>query len=285
MPDDQREVGLVGCPWADAVIDIMAHERLRRANRDDVPVIVTRPGPAEVLVWTASRSRPGRIEPPPIDRWLDATERARAAAMRPADQDGFVLARALLRGVLAAMLGLPPDRVPLAATCACGRPHGRVRVVTGNARVDRSLHLSITRSGPRVAVAVAGRPVGVDLTSVAAVADASVAGVAFGPGEAAWWAGDVDDRASALARAWARKEAALKAVGTGLTIEPSMVDVRTGVTTVRLGRLARVVRLVDLPEHRGEAGAVALVVPAGRARGDVPVRLDVRDGGPVLDGA
>lgn len=267
-----------------------------RTDVEDGRVTPSRPGPADVLVWTAPAATP---LPPHCRSWLDAVEQARAAAMPPAERDAFTLARALLRGALATLLGSSPEQVSLRAVCACGRPHGQVHVATDGPRGGPRLHVSVTRSGPDVAVAVAALPVGVDVTSVAAVSRAPLADVALGPDEAAWWAGDVTDRPHAIARAWARKEAALKALGTGLGLDPSAVDVRADEVRVRLGTTSRTVRLVDLPAAAvsegtvGAAdtvgtertvGAVAVVTPTGRARTTIAVHLDVRDGAPLLGG-
>lgn len=243
-------------------------------------VTVPRLGPEDVLVWTTPRSSP---LPRHCASWLDAVEQARAAAMPPADRAAFVQARALLRGALGALLELPPERVRLAAACACGRPHGQVRVDTGPSRTGQQLHVSITRSSPYAAVAVSRRAVGVDITSVAAVARAPLAEVTLGREEAAWWSA-AGAPAWALARAWARKEAALKAVGTGLDVDPSTVDVRAHLATLELAHRSAIVRLVDLPTASDVAGAVAVVVAADRGRAHGQVRLGLRDGRSVLEG-
>lgn len=243
-------------------------------------VSLPRPGPRDVLVWTAPRSWP---LPPHCAQWLDDIEQTRAATMPPAERETFVLARALLRGALGAVLGADPGHVTLTAACPCGRPHGRVRVGSGP-RGRRSLHVSVTRTGPLVAVAVAARPVGVDVTSVATASRAPLVDVALGPGEAAWWAGDVVDRPFALAQAWARKEAVLKAVGTGLDLAPSAVDVRGPLTRVALDGRTTTVRIVDLPVRAGQAGAVAVVAAGRDPRSRAAVRLEVHDGAVVLGG-
>lgn len=67
----------------------------------------------------------------------------------------------------------------------------------------RSVHVSLARSGTHLVTAIAGTPVGVDVE----VATINVlAELVLAPGETA-----------DLARAWTRKEAVLKARGTGLT--------------------------------------------------------------------
>ena len=83
---------------------------------------------------------------------------------------------------------------------ACGsHRHGRPWV----RHDDRHVHVSLSRSGPHLVTAVATQTVGIDVEH--AVVDVLP--------ELVLAAGETDD----LARSWARKEAVLKARGTGLT--------------------------------------------------------------------
>lgn len=222
----------------------------------------------EVHVWALPPGcRPG---PGDLARLTDV-ERARAEALPEASADGFVLGRSLLRGVLGRLLWVDPARVSIDATCSCGAQHGRP-VVVGPAR----LHAGLTRSGPRVLVAVAGAPLGVDLVAVADVLRVPLADVALGTAGAAWWEAEGRD-GTALARGWARREAVLKAAGSGLRVEPSAVHVHGD--RARLGRgVPRTFHLLDLPVVEGEVGAVAI-----SARPLVPrPRLVMHDGEGVL---
>lgn len=198
-----------------------------------------------VEVWTLP---PGAVPSRADLARLDGVERRRADELPDARRTGFVLGRSLLRGAVASVLGTDPAAVPLDSTCSCGGLHGRPRLDVPGAP---SLHLGVSRSGPRVAVALARHPVGVDVVAVEAVRP-SLAQVALGPAEQDAWrraGGNVAD----LARAWARTEAALKAAGTGLRTDPASVDVR--------GRRTRVgasdVLLRDVPCDPGAAVAVA----------------------------
>ncbi|WP_210650906.1 4'-phosphopantetheinyl transferase superfamily protein [Nocardioides sp. SYSU D00065] len=92
----------------------------------------------------------------------------------------------------------------LCPRCGSSR-HGRPWLRVGGTRH----HVSLSRSGPHLLTAIADRPVGVDVESVAAVASRWDPGLVLAGGEVA-----TDD--VARARAWARKEAVLKARGTGL---------------------------------------------------------------------
>ena len=89
---------------------------------------------------------------------------------------------------------------------ACGSAaHGRPWVRHG----DRTLHVSLSRSGPHLVTAISDGPVGVDVE--AAAIDVRPA-LVLAPGE-------TDD----LARTWVRKEAILKRRGTGLATAMSEV--------------------------------------------------------------
>ena len=211
---------------------------------------------------------------------LDGPERERAAALPDGAAQAFVLGRVLLRVAVAARWACPAAQVQLRATCpVCGGPHGPVRVLgPGPARPagrPSSLHVSVTRAGPVVAVALcADAPVGLDAESRAAVAAAPLADVALSPDELARWAALADlpgrggRRRRALASAWVRKEATLKALGTGLAVAPADVRLhrpRRGVGAGLRGVDAVTssgVAVADLRLGPGRVGAVAVVAPA-----------------------
>lgn len=120
-----------------------------------------------------------------------------------------------MRDVLAALTGTPAaDHVFTRRCDRCGSSaHGQPVLQ------HHELHTSRSYAGPVVAVAVSSAgPVGVDVEQVAAVAFPGFAGVALGPAERA-------GSDAARARAWTRKEAVLKAQGTGLRVDPRTVDV------------------------------------------------------------
>ncbi|MGW6128647.1 4'-phosphopantetheinyl transferase family protein [Cellulomonas sp. NPDC055163] len=235
--------------------------------------------PVVVDVWTVAA---GTAVPPATAAVLDGAERARAGALPPAVAERFVLGRVLLRAVLAQRLGCSAAAVGLQVRCArCGGAHGRVALV-GPRGGAHPPHVGLTRSGPLVAVAltVAG-PVGVDTESVSAVSAAPVADVVLSPAElAARRALPAHAAGAALARAWVRKEAALKALGTGLAADPSGWSLGSpppglrGVDAVAPGGAL----LADLDLGPGLAGAVAVLAPG--ASGLVVRRQDGRS---VLD--
>ncbi|MEU7730937.1 4'-phosphopantetheinyl transferase superfamily protein [Streptomyces sp. NPDC040724] len=145
---------------------------------------------------------------------LDADERARAERMvQPADRHRYRASHLGLRVLLGSCLGSAPQGIRLIREdCpCCGGPHGRPAVA------DAAFHFSLSHSGDLAYLALAARPVGVDIEAIPgpqAVADVINA---LHPAETAELnALAVDQRPTALARLWARKEAVLKATGTGL---------------------------------------------------------------------
>ncbi len=169
-------------------------------------------GKDEVHVWRASLD----MAPASIRRALtvlSADERRRADRFRfSVHGDRFVAARAVLRGLLGHYLELPPSGVPL-----CAGPTGRP-VLPSDFR-DGGVEFNLTHSGDRTLIAVArDRAVGVDLERLRrGVAHERLADRFFTPSEAEALR-DVPPavRPIAFFACWTRKEAFLKATGTGL---------------------------------------------------------------------
>lgn len=104
---------------------------------------------------------------------------------------------------------------------ACGGVnHGKLEVVEA---LEAGLHVSVSYAAGLVYVAVGSQgPVGVDVESVEALGRAPVADVLLSPSERA---SAVPWSSRALAHAWVRKEALLKATGYGLAVAPSSFGV------------------------------------------------------------
>src|SRR5262245_62011997 len=104
---------------------------------------------------------------------LDPRETARAAAfVFPADRHRYQVGHVMLRRVLAARLGSEPGRLVFARQrCpACAGPSGRP-VLAGlppGESAGSGLSFSLAHSGDAVAIAVASRPVGIDVERAAA---------------------------------------------------------------------------------------------------------------------
>lgn len=136
---------------------------------------------------------------------LTDDERARMATdkMRA---EGFLTGRMLLRELASELTALPLASIPVAASCPdCGLPHGRPTLP------DIGLFASISHAGDLTAVAVADRPVGIDVE----LRDAS------------------PERLAAIREVtgrdgldhWVAVEAVLKADGRGLRVDPRDVRV------------------------------------------------------------
>ncbi|MGW1774630.1 4'-phosphopantetheinyl transferase family protein [Streptomyces sp. NPDC002104] len=184
-------------------------------------------GPGVVRAWWAD----GRTLPAGAVAELAATglaphERTRYDAVSdPLGRAEFVLARSVLRGVLGRMLGRPPARVGLAVDRA-GRPW-----VTGAPGVD----VSIAHAAGVVVVAVGSglaprTRIGVDVEEVRTVPRAGeLARRLFSPAERARL-GQASGRAGDLLwlDLWTRREAYVKAVGTGVRALAGVPDQDVG---------------------------------------------------------
>ena len=173
-----------------------------------------------------------------------------AAFAFPADRRRWVGARRALRALLSAYEEVDPEA--LAITIA---PGGKPRLAGGPP-------FSLSHAGAWALVAFsAGLPVGVDLEPRLALPDLGpLAARVMGPGEhAAWAALGPDEREAAFYRAWTRKEALLKAHGSGLAIEPALAEVGVGPPGARVVALdGRHWAIADLAPAEGVAAAVAV---------------------------
>ncbi|MFD8980544.1 4'-phosphopantetheinyl transferase family protein [Streptomyces sp. NPDC059564] len=189
-----------------------------------------------VSAWPAARPRPAEGS---LDLWLlhvpdaglrsvvldrsplDAQERARVAAfVRPLDRDRYAAAHLALRRVLSAYRGVAPAELTFSREpCpCCGGPHGRPALTGPDAP-----HFSLSHTGGLVLIAVAGRPVGVDVEGLPAPRKATSVGEALHPAERREiHAAPPSLRPAAFARLWARKEAYLKGLGTGVGRSPDL---------------------------------------------------------------
>jgi 4'-phosphopantetheinyl transferase len=189
---------------------------------------------------------------------LDPLEEGRHQAYRKEiDQRRFLTGRVLAKTVLGERFGRAPEVMRFDATCDdCGKPHGKPRLP--------GAEFSISHSGDRVGLAVAGAPVGLDVETAGRRADESLISYALNETEQQALAGlGAQARTTAFFQYWTRKEAVMKATGRGLKIPLKSLTL-TGDRLVASsdGVLdpART-RLADLEPGDGYLAAVAVLTP------------------------
>lgn len=204
------------------------------------------------------------VDDPSFRALLDDTELARADRKRVPTP--FIGAHALVRTVLGARLGVPPQDLRFRRLCpTCGsRQHGKP-TVSDHGGVAFSL--SYTDSLAVVAV-TDGVEVGVDVEHVSEADFGGFARVTLAPDEVdAFDDLHGPDLLRARAQVWSRKEAILKATGHGLVVDPTEVVVSPPAEEPRLvawrasEAAPDVVALHDAPlgsvEHRAAVAVLA----------------------------
>ncbi|HEU5322577.1 MAG TPA: 4'-phosphopantetheinyl transferase superfamily protein, partial [Methylomirabilota bacterium] len=153
---------------------------------------------------------------------LSEDERARAARLDAGPPRlAFLLGRAVLRVLLGRYSGHDPRTLRF-ASAAHGKPY------LSDPALARPLWFSVSHADHLVGIAVAtGGEVGLDLERVEADRDlAPLARRTLTAREEAEWAElPVETRRRALARCRTRKASMLKALGTGLAVDPRTVEV------------------------------------------------------------
>ena len=161
---------------------------------------------------------------------LNEDERGRAHRfVRDADRLSFTAAHGGLRLVLAAVLHAPPAELSFAQGLF-GKP-----ALAGHDDVQ----FNMSHSGGVVLIAVAcGTPVGADVEAIRPLPDrADIVRRFLHPGEAADMAGLAEaDAEQAFFRCWSRKEAVVKALGLGMSLDLGKyrVSCRAGVAPALL---------------------------------------------------
>jgi len=197
-----------------------------------VSAFLPRPGRATVVVID-----PARMD----DIHLDAGEQAQAARFHfEKDARHWSACRSALRRILGEALGLDPLAVPLVFG-----PHGKPLL----APPHHGLHFNLSHCHD-LGLLVLGQdgPLGIDLEAADRAPSLLGCETAFcHPEELARLPESPAPRAAALLALWTAKEAALKALGTGMSLAPQSValdpDGRSitghpGLATLRLHRLA-----------------------------------------------
>ncbi|MEV4943655.1 4'-phosphopantetheinyl transferase family protein [Streptomyces zaomyceticus] len=181
---------------------------------------------------------------------LDEEERRRMDTfVRDADRVRYGFAHAALRTVLAGLTGSAPELLRFArASCpCCDGPHGRPVLPSS------ALEFSLSYSRDLVLIGAASDPIGVDVEPAPPLEVAEQLATVLHPAECEEIENTPpEDRPAVFARLWARKEAYLKGLGTGLGREASADDVRGDLPGWYL---------TDLPVGSGYAAALAVGSP------------------------
>lgn len=183
---------------------------------------VSLPEPGVIHLWHST------LACPRIEAWsaptavLDLEERGKSARYRrPVDQFRFAAAREFLRRTLSSYLRIPPADVVF-------RPglHGKPEL--GPPQSESGLTFNLSHSEDLVVCAVTRtNPIGVDVERVRPIPElTAMTSRFFAPEERSHLDSlPEDDRLTAFFRIWTLKEAYLKAVGVGLSQDPSTVSV------------------------------------------------------------
>ncbi|RST22901.1 4'-phosphopantetheinyl transferase superfamily protein [Streptomyces sp. WAC04770] len=236
----------------------------------------TRPAAGDVHVWFVRPPRSGSVPRSPgadagtaadsglpapdsgftaPDSGLSVAELRRAASFaRAGDGDVYATAHAALRRLLGGYLGLPPAGLTFVREpCpGCSGPHGRPAVV--QSADAPTLHFSLAHSRGLIAVAVAPRVIGVDVERLPSTGTVEACARALHTRERAELAAvPPEERQAYFGRLWTRKEAYLKALGTGLSRHPR-IDYLGADLRRRPARWA----VLDLPAGPEHTAAVAV---------------------------
>jgi 4'-phosphopantetheinyl transferase len=214
---------------------------------------------SEIAVWRIPLDDDGYVESHSV---LSSAELERARRYRfAADRRRFSVCRAALRRIVASYLDVAAGSLIFATG-----PGGKPRL--DPARHGAGLRFTVSHSGARALIALSlDRELGVDIEYVRPMptADAVIAHC-FSPRErAALTALPAERRHRTFFRAWALKEAYLKACGDGLTRPPDQIEVMAGADDA-----PPVLRVLDRPGDErfwtlcvidaGDAYAAALAV-------------------------
>jgi 4'-phosphopantetheinyl transferase len=237
--------GIVSSPW------------LQQSFRE-FPHLAAAADTGGITLWLAELAEwIPRLSGPAATAVLGAAESQRAATMSAAAvRADFVTSRILLRRVLGTLLGRPPADLDIVIG-----PHGKPAVcLRGD---EPSLHFNLSHSRGIWLLGVAhGDAIGVDIEMRDTVPNATrLAARVFSAAEnlqleAAAAVGETA-RDTAFLRGWTRKEAVLKAAGSGFTWVASAIEVGTDAAP-------RAVELPQQPAGRALVWSVALPL-AGHA--------------------
>jgi len=219
------------------------------------PDPVPRLGSDVHIWWVAAPCWAGRLLQ--LRRLLARDERARADRFRTAaDANRYIVSRSVLRVILSRVVGMRPEDIVFSCSA-----HGKPSVP--------GVEFNVAHSGDAIVIALHRSPIGVDVERLDRTLDiAAVSRMCFTDRERRA-IGGAPARREAFFRLWTRKEAWLKAVGTGLSFPLREVDVSEAELPA-ISNATVVVRppsrILDLPAAEGYMAACAVAGPDVRTR-------------------
>lgn len=229
--------------------------------------------PGMVHVWRAA------IDPAPRDLAalsvaLSADERARAARFHfDRDREKYIAARGILRRLLAQYV----ERDAASLLFRYG-PRGKPELIHDDAPQPLEFNVS-HRGGFALYAFVLGREIGIDVEQLRVVSEArTIARNHFTSAEIRLLENAADERAAqeCFFRLWTRKEAVIKAVGTGLSMPLDEFDVSSESPDPQRSDAWRMVHVparpetswavCDVPVADGYRGAICLAGDPGEMR-------------------
>jgi len=216
------------------------------------------PAPAGIALWLVDLSPASPLVWQTI---LSSEEQQRAHRFKfEADRRRYINSHIALHTILAEQTGISGACLPLSA-----QSHGKPRLT------DVPIEFNLSHSGEWALLGVSQTgPIGVDIEMIAPIPEtAELAARNFTASEQAQWEKTPEcEQLSAFLRGWTRKEACLKALGSGLSIEPHVFEAgiesaaRDTWIDVAGQRCPMTVWSIDLPI--AAQAAVALIDPAFR---------------------
>ena len=212
------------------------------------------------IFWTIGTNSPGEIVA--LAHALSPEELARAERIPLRDlRERYLASQGGLRVVLGHLLGLQPREVEIVGSTP-NKPQ-----ISGN-RGHLEFNLSHSDNVAVVAVCMSA-PIGVDIEATELTIEDDLARSILSESEyeGIMQLSDVNERQIEMYRIWVRKEAALKALGLGLAVDPSAVCVKLdaqGATCIKGNDSMEpfgqdLVRIQDIPTIEGYASALAVV--------------------------
>jgi len=201
----------------------------------------------QIGLWYADLQHAGWRRLLPL---LSNDERGRGAGFAfDRDARRFTVSRAVLRTLLSRVTGVPARELKFQI-----EPDGKPILELG---MGQPVHFSVSRSEELVLIGFAPRPLGVDIEWLERAIDVeALADHVLSRRERDIFKRlDPRDRRKAFFRCWTIKEAYLKAIGKGLLVPPTMVEV-----SVRPGERAGL-HIIFGDEHAASRWCVELVVP------------------------